>query len=63
MSWVGVAVAVVVMWHTIVVLVWLLSLDAWHGSQCGGPTCHLAHGGCSQHVAAVMNSSDGLDGW
>ena len=28
-----------------------------------GPTRHLAHGGRSRHVAAVMNGSDGLDGW
>ena len=27
-----------------------------------GPTHRLAHGGCSRHVAAVTNGSDGLDG-
>ena len=28
-----------------------------------GPTHCLAHGGHSQHVAAVTNGGDGLDGW
>ena len=56
----GVIVAMGVTWHTIAVLALWLRLGAWCSVAVDvGPTHHLAHGGCSQHVA-VTNGGDVL---
>ena len=50
----GVVVAVVVTWHTVAALALWLRLGTWRSVAVDvGPTCRLAHGGRSRHVAVT----------